>query len=43
MYENVSQITYNDDVVRSFKTVEIVKIHVSTLFNFHIRKKKSIQ
>jgi hypothetical protein len=29
MYENVSQITYNDDVVKSFKTVEIVKIHVS--------------
>lgn len=32
MYENVSQITYNDDVVKSFKTVEIVKIHVSKIF-----------
>ena len=28
MYENVSLISYNDEIIKSFKTVEIIKIHV---------------
>jgi hypothetical protein len=28
MYDGATQIEYNDSVIKSFKTVEIVKIHV---------------